>query len=72
MQPVLPLEQMTREEKLRIMEELWTDLSRNESQFESPAWHGDVLRERVEAVKSGKETFIDWEDVKKQLRARKK
>ena len=72
MQPVLPLDQMTREEKLRIMEELWTDLSRHESQFESPAWHGDVLRERAEAVKSGKETFLDWEEVKKQLRNRKK
>jgi Putative addiction module component len=35
---------------------------------ESPAWHADVLRERVEAVKSGKEKFIDWEAVKKQLR----
>jgi len=72
MQPVLPLEQMTREEKLRIMEELWTDLSRNESQFESPAWHGDVLRERAEAVRSGKETFLDWEDIKRQLRSGKK
>ena len=68
MQPVLPLQQMTREEKLRIMEELWVDLSRNESDFESPAWHGDFLREREEAVKSGKETFIDWEEAKKQLR----
>ena len=72
MQPVLPLEKMTREEKLRIMEELWTDLSRDESQIESPAWHGDVLRERAEAVKSGKETFIDWEEAKKQLRNKKK
>jgi hypothetical protein len=26
------------------------------------------LRERAEAVKSGKEVFIDWELVKKQLR----
>jgi hypothetical protein len=65
---VLPLEKMTREEKLRAMEELWVDLSRNESEFESPAWHGDYLREREEAVKSGKETFIDWEEAKKQLR----
>lgn len=72
MQPLLPLEKMTREEKLRIMEELWVDLSRNESQFESPAWHGEVLRERAEAVKSGKETFIDWEEAKKQLRSKKK
>jgi len=72
MHPVLPLEQMTREEKLRIMEELWVDLSRDESQVESPAWHGDVLRERAESVKTGKETFIDWEEVKKQLRDKKK
>jgi putative addiction module component (TIGR02574 family) len=72
MQTVLPLEKMTREEKLRIMEELWADLSRNESQFESPAWHGEVLRERAEAVKSGKEKFIDWEEAKKQLRNKKK
>jgi putative addiction module component (TIGR02574 family) len=72
MQPVLPLEKMTREEKLRIMEELWADLSRNDSQVESPAWHEDVLRQRAEAVKSGKETFIDWEDVKKQLREKRK
>ena len=59
---------MTTEEKLRAMEELWADLSRDESQIESPAWHGDVLRERAEAVKSGKETFVDWETAKKQLR----
>lgn len=70
MQTVLPLEKMSREEKLRIMEELWADLSRDESQVELPAWHGDVLRERAEAVKSGKETFVDWEEVKKQLRKR--
>jgi len=72
MQTVLPLEKMTREEKLRIMEELWADLSRDESQFESPAWHGDVLRERVKEFESGKEAFLDWDEVKKQLRDKKK
>ena len=68
MQATLPLDRMTREEKLRAMEELWADLSRDEAQFESPAWHGDVLRERVEAAKSGKEAFMDWETAKKKLR----
>ena len=72
MQTSLPLNQMSREEKLRIMEELWADLSRDESQVESPAWHGDVLRERAEAVKSGKETFMDWDTAKKQLREKRK
>ncbi|MCU0782638.1 MAG: addiction module protein [Verrucomicrobia bacterium] len=68
MQATLPLDRMTREEKLAVMEELWADLSRDEAQVESPVWHGDVLRERAEAVKSGKETFMDWDTAKKQLR----
>jgi len=68
MRTVLPVGKMTREEKLRVMEELWAELSRDEAQFESPAWHGEVLRQREEAVKSGKETFIDWEVAKKQIR----
>ena len=71
MQATLPLNQMTKEEKLRVMEELWADLSRDEAQVESPAWHGDVLRERAEAVKSGKETFLDWDAAKKQLREKR-
>jgi hypothetical protein len=72
MQSILPLDQMTTEQKLRAMEELWADLSRDESQIESPAWHGEVLRERAEAVKSGKEKFVDWETAKKQLREKRK
>ena len=71
MQATLPLDRMTREEKLRVMEELWTDLSRDEAQVQSLAWHGDVLRERIEAVKSGKEAFMDWETAKKKLREMK-
>jgi hypothetical protein len=67
MQTTLPLHRMTKEEKLRAMEALWADLSRDETQIESPAWHGDVLRERAEAVKSGKENFMDWDAAKQQL-----
>jgi hypothetical protein len=68
MKTVLPLDRMTIAEKLREMEALWADLSRNEAQFESTAWHGDVLRERAERVKEGKDIFMDWESAKKQLR----
>ena len=72
MQATLPLDKMTREEKLRVMEELWADLSRDESQVTSPEWHGAVLHDRAEAVKSGKEVFVDWNAAKKQLRDRRK
>jgi hypothetical protein len=57
-------------EKLRAMEALWEDLSRKETDFPSPAWHEEVLREREERVKSGQEAFLDWELAKQQLRDR--
>jgi hypothetical protein len=63
---------MTVAEKLRMMETLWADLTRNEEQFESPEWHGAVLRERAARVKQGKESFMDWETAKRQLRDRVK
>jgi hypothetical protein len=72
MQIALPLEKMTIAEKLRVMEMLWSDLTQDEEGFESPAWHGKVLRERVARVKQGKESFMDWEKAKKQLRSRAK
>jgi len=68
MEAVLPLSQMTIAEKLRAMESLWADLSRDETQFESPAWHADVLHDREARIKYGKETYMDWETAKKQLR----
>jgi hypothetical protein len=58
---------MTTTEKLRMMETLWSDLTREEEQLESPVWHGEVLRERAARVKQGKESFIDWETAKRQL-----
>jgi hypothetical protein len=68
MEAVLPLDRMTTAEKLRAMEALWADLTRNETEFDSPDWHEAVLRDRDANVKSGKESFVDWETAKKQLR----
>ena len=72
MEVTLPLEKMTIAEKLRVMETLWTDLTRGAEQFESPEWHGEVLRERAARVKQGEESFMDWETAKSQLRNRVK
>ncbi len=68
----LPLDRMTTAEKLSAMEALWQDLSRQADKFESPAWHGDILREREQRVEEGKEVPVDWESAKKDLRNRRK
>lgn len=66
----LPLEEMTIEEKLQVMEALWADLTKNPEDFPSPAWHREVLDERERKVRDGEEQYVDWETAKKQLRDR--
>ena len=65
---VLPLQKMSRDEKLRAMEALWVDLSQDEDRFESPTWHEQALRDAEHAVKSGKAKFTDWEQAKRRIR----
>ena len=72
MELTLPLDKMTVAEKLRAMEMLWADLSRDDAQIESPAWHAEVLHDREARVESGTEQFIDWETAKEQLREKLK
>lgn len=64
----IPLEKMSREEKLRMMEALWADLTKHEEEFVSPNWHEDVLKEREKRVQSGTEQYQDWDSAKDKLR----
>jgi hypothetical protein len=66
----LPLNEMTVPEKLRIMEALWEDLSRNSDALVSPEWHESVLKEREERIASGQAEFVDWEKAKAEIRQR--
>jgi hypothetical protein len=64
------LRQMSVSDKLRLMEEIWHDLSQNESDLSSPEWHGMVLRERETRIANGEDVLVDWETAKRQLRAK--
>ncbi len=64
----LEIQQLPRQEKLRLMEILWDDLSRNDAEFESPAWHAAALRETAERRARGEEALFDWDEAKAKLR----
>ena len=64
----LEIQQMPRQEKLKLMETLWAELSRDEAELESPAWHADALRETSERHARGEESVLDWEQAKAKLR----
>ena len=55
-------------EKLKVMEALWKDLSDEEEQYDSPAWHEDALKETENRMNSGIEEIVDWDIAKKNLR----
>ncbi len=60
-------EKMTLTQKLLLMENLWTDLSRDEAAVPSPEWHADVLKQREEDLLSGIESVSSWADAKSRL-----
>ena len=64
------VEQLPRSEKLKLMEALWEDLSRPDSEFESPAWHAEELAATERRLAEGKEQILDWEAAKQELRSK--
>lgn len=66
----LPIKEMSRDEKLRAMEELWESLSQDAGQLTSPSWHEDALRETSRRYEAGQEQPIDWSTAKRELRKR--
>ena len=64
----LEIQKLPRREKLKLMETLWADLSRDDAEFESPAWHAEALHETSERRARGKETLLDWNQAKTKFR----
>ena len=59
---------LSRADKLKLMESLWTDLSENESLLDPPSWHKDALRAAEQRLESGDNAYIEWEEAKRLLR----
>jgi len=70
MNNILEIDRLSREDKLKIMEAIWEDLSKEDDELDSPDWHKNVLQETENRFLSGKERSVDWQDAKKDLRER--
>lgn len=68
MNTVLDIKHLTQREKIQAMEELWCDLTQGGSEYPSPDWHIEVLKEREDALAAGKDEFVSLEAAKKLLR----
>ncbi|MCP4157808.1 MAG: addiction module protein [bacterium] len=64
----IPLDSMSVEEKIQVMEILWDDLCHKADDIQSPSWHKGVLNEREEALQLGADEFIDWDLAKRNIK----
>ena len=64
----LPLDEMSIEEKIKTMEEIWDDLVSHANSVSSPDWHKDILEDREKKLKEGVEEVIDWNVAKNSLK----
>ncbi len=64
------IDNMSADERLRLVEALWESLSREEAGLESPSWHKKALLETVARHNAGEELQIHWEAAKRELRNR--
>ena len=59
------LKEMSVDERIILMEEIWDTLCHENVEIESPAWHKDILDERMELINSGKAKYISIEELKR-------
>jgi hypothetical protein len=64
----VPIAQLSFTQKLDLMETLWADMSGNEKNLGSPAWHEDILNDREAAMNTGKLTVSYWEEAKERIK----
>ncbi len=67
---IAELRKLPRVEKLKIIEDLWSDLAGDGDSVESPAWHEEELKKTAVAYTAGQIEVLDWEDAKTELRKR--
>ena len=63
----LPLQPMSIEEKIEVMESLWDDLCGTAGSTLSPDWHGSILTARKATLKAGEDQILNWETAKKKI-----
>lgn len=65
---LIATESLSSLDKLRLIEQLWEELSREPDAVDSPAWHGEALANAEKAVADGQATFMEWEAAQDSLR----
>ena len=55
-------------QKISLMETIWSDLTKESTDFDPPTWHLQALKETEHRISEGTEVFEDWKDAKQKIR----
>lgn len=58
------IKKMPVNERIILMEEIWDSLCHEGKEIESPAWHKEIIDERVNLINLEKADFISIQDLK--------
>ncbi len=61
------LRQMSVEDRLRLLEDVWTSLDEEHDRLPIPKWHEEELNRRLMAFEDNPEAGSPWPEVKKRL-----
>ena len=63
----IEIETLSIAEKLALVDRIWSSLQSDPENVPSPAWHKELLEERVRRLESGEATVSPLSDVRKRL-----
>ncbi|MFZ4538218.1 addiction module protein [Propionivibrio sp.] len=67
--PTIDIVELPTAEKLKLMESLWDSLCMAPvNDIHSPAWHAEVLTERMRRLDAGNERVSSWSEAKERIR----
>ncbi len=58
------IKQMNTVELLKIMEIVWDSLLYDETEIESPEWHGSILSDRKRKIGEGRAEFVSIRELR--------
>jgi len=55
-------------QKLGLLESVWSELSKEDKNLNSPDWHKNILKEREISLESNQAKFSNWNDAKERIK----
>ena len=52
-------------DRIILINEIWETLETEDSKIESPEWHEDVIKDRIEKIRNNEAKYISLEELKR-------